>query len=227
MIIPHHACTAASGVVQLNEATITEHAFEIGNILRDNVCMSTVNGRSVLASIRSDESGIRGHYRSTFGTAPFFFRSVEFPESGKKVLFNIREREVGGVQLIVAPFAKPHQAVLMLGFTDPFDDQAHGSLRADRAVWNLWGEKKHLSCPDGHINRFPVLLNFYDDIAFKLIEEFFRLIVVVVLSGIGAAHDHDDVICAFGIEILVANRWLEQVSVLIYPLLEVKRFVHC
>ena len=117
--------------------------------------MSTVNGRSVLASIRSDESGIRGHYRSTFGTAPFFFRSVEFPESGKKVLFNIREREVGGVQLIVAPFAKPHQAVLMLGFTDPFDDQAHGSLRADRAVWNLWGRRNISPALMGTSTDFP------------------------------------------------------------------------
>ena len=89
--------------------------------------MSTVNSRSVRASICSDESGIRVHYHSTFGTA-LFFRSIEFPESGKEVLFNIREREVGGVQLIVAPLAKPHQAVLMFGLADPFDDKAHGPL---------------------------------------------------------------------------------------------------
>ena len=88
------------------------------------------------------------------------------------------------------------------------------------------GEKERLSCLMGTSTDFRPL-NFYNDIAFKLIEEFFRLIVVVVLSGIGAAHDHDDVICAFGIEILVANRWLEQVSVIFYPLLEVKWFVHC
>jgi hypothetical protein len=59
-------------------------------------------------------------------------------------------------------------------------------------------------------------------IALQLIEEFFTFLPVIVLAAIGTAYNHDDKIIVIHIDLLVANRWFQQIPVILYPLVEVE-----
>src|SRR6185312_2584563 len=84
----------------------------------------------------------------------------------------------------------------------------------------VWRDQEDLALVDGDIHRLPVLHGLQQHVAFDLVEEFLARVVVEVLAGVGTAHHlHHET--RVGVDALVAHRWLQEVAVLVDPLLEV------
>ena len=75
----------------------------------------------------------------------------------------------------------------------------------------------HVSRAELHFHRLTVFLNPDGDVPLQLKEELLRFVVMLVLASIRAGYDHDDVVTAFDVQVLVPNWRLEQVPVRIDP----------
>jgi hypothetical protein len=53
-------------------------------------------------------------------------------------------------------------------------------------------QQKNIAFTHGNVNRFPVFLNFYENIAFELVEKFLAFVKVIILARIRSADDHYD-----------------------------------
>ena len=103
----------------------------------------------------------------------------------------------------------------------PLHDDAHAPRGALRRVRNLGRKQKHLSGADRYL-RHPARLNgSKHHVAFDLEEEFRTRIVVEILARIRSAHRHDDEFAVLEQE-LVADRRLEQLSILLDPRAQVE-----
>jgi hypothetical protein len=56
----------------------------------------------------------------------------------------------------------------------------------------------------------------------QLVKQFFGLIVMIVLSGIRAGDDHNDIVLGLGVEIFVSYRGFQKFSVFLDPAVKVK-----
>src|SRR5262252_3455350 len=84
------------------------------------------------------------------------------------------------------------------------------------------GQEEHLALPDRHVVKVAVVVDLQHDVAFELIKELLHGVVVIFGSCIRATvhlNGHVAVLEDF----LVADRWLEEMCVLVDPFLEVKR----
>jgi hypothetical protein len=61
------------------------------------------------------------------------------------------------------------------------------------------------------------------DGTFGLVKEFLGLVVVIILSGIRPADDHDDIILGVLVEVFVSNGGFQLIPMLFDPIQEVKR----
>ncbi len=68
----------------------------------------------------------------------------------------------------------------------------------------------------------PIFLNVNGDVSLDLVEEFFGFVVVKILAVVGPAYDHNDIIFAFGIQVFIGHRRLEQVAVFVDPVVEIE-----
>ena len=106
------------------------------------------------------------------------------------------------MQFVIALVAEPHQTVFQgvplrfRSMTRPSDPLAHRAVRHARRV------QVHVARAELHVDRLAVLLDANGDLAFKLVEQLLRLVVMVVLPRIGAGHNHHDVIAAVHVEVL-------------------------
>lgn len=87
-------------------------------------------------------------------------------------------------------------------------------------------KQEHFALPDVNVFRLSFPLNANSNIAFQLVEQLFAFVIMIILSGVWPANDHDNKIAGFLIEIFISYRRLQQVAVIIYPLLEIKRRHH-
>ena len=83
-------------------------------------------------------------------------------------------------------------------------------------------KQEHLAFADRNFDGAAVFLNLHFYVAFELIEKFFALVPVIVLSRIRPADDHHDKIVVIE-NTLVSHRRLEQMPVLVDPLFEIER----
>src|SRR5688572_1820699 len=88
-------------------------------------------------------------------------------------------------------------------------------------MWNSWRQQEHLAFADRHLDRFPILLYLYFNIALELVEKLLALVPMVILPRIRPADDHHDEVVVI-VNTLIPNRRLEQMPVLVYPLFEIK-----
>ena len=87
---------------------------------------------------------------------------------------------------------------------------------------HLRRQQIHLAFADGHVGRPAILQRFQQHVPPHLVEEFLAGVVVKILARIGTADGHDDEVAVFEQQ-LVAHRRLEQIAILIDPLLQVER----
>src|SRR6185437_7229517 len=73
---------------------------------------------------------------------------------------------------------------------------------------------------DWQVATLPAILHAQHHLAFELMEELRAFVPVIVAARVRAAHDHDDEIAIH--DALVADRWLQQVAMLVDPALQVE-----
>src|SRR5690606_15800285 len=95
-----------------------------------------------------------------------------------------------------------------------------GIRSALRRMRNAWRQIEHLAGPDRDIADATLFLDLQHHLAFELMEELGTFIPVIIGAHIRAADDHDDEVAID--DALVADRRLEQVAVLVYPVLQVE-----
>jgi hypothetical protein len=126
---------------------------------------------------------------------------------GKEVRFDILQGKIDFVEFMVAGLAIPEEAVPEVQvFPPPFDDQAYRALMPYGGVRDPGRVEVHVSGAEFQGFLLAILLHSNFDKTFKLVKEFFRLVIVVVFSGIRASHYHHDIIISFLVEIFVAYR---------------------
>ena len=122
------------------------------------------------------------------------------------------------MQFVVALVAKPHQAVLHGGALSlAFNHQPQRPRLPHRAVGHACRVQIHVARAEFHVHGLAIFLDADGDLAFQLVEQLLRLVVVVILAGVGAGHNHDDVIATFHVEVLVPHGGLQQLAVLFNP----------
>lgn len=127
------------------------------------------------------------------------------------------------MELMITLFAEPEEAVLHLPVSPfDFDDQSHGPGSPAGLMGDSCGQEENFPFPDRYGDRPSIFLYAYFDIPFHLVEEFLRLVVMIVLPGIRTSHHHHDVIPGLGIQVAVSHGRPEQIPVLFDPALEVK-----
>jgi hypothetical protein len=90
-------------------------------------------------------------------------------------------------------------------------------------MWNFRRVEIHVSGAEFHGLFHSVFLNVNFDISFQLIKEFFRFVIVIVLSGIWPRYDHYDIIICVLIKVFVPHRRFKRITIFFYPLVEVER----
>src|SRR3546814_544400 len=111
-----------------------------------------------------------------------FARGVEAFEHRREVLLDVIQEEVLLVQLVVALFAEPHQAVVLVRQALAFDDQADRVGHALRRVRHRSEEEEYLAGADRDVARRPVLLDAKHHLTLELVEPHRAFIPVVKIG---------------------------------------------
>ena len=118
---------------------------------------------------------------------------------------------VGAVELLVLGFA---------GMTIPLHYDTDGVRWALGRMWHVGRNEEALSLPDDMVDDLLIFDRLDADVTLELVEVLLGVALVEVVAGVGPANDHDEEVLA-KVEVLVAHRWLELISVLLDPLLDV------
>jgi hypothetical protein len=150
-------------------------------------------------------------------------RLVKSIENGRQLRNDVVDMQILCVQSRMAAFAEPKKSVLLVGAAFAFHYQAYRVCKPLRRMRHMAGEEQDIACANRYIDRFTALHGFQQHFAFKLVEEFFARVVVIIAPRVGAAHDHDD---KFGFleDLPITNGWFEVLTVAIDPIAKVKRF---
>ena len=115
--------------------------------------------------------------------------------------------------------------LLLSRWTAALDHHADGVWRPLRGVRDIWRDEERLTFAHDVIDNAVALANAHFDVALQLVEIFFRIDEMKIVSGVRAFDHHDKKIAAI-VEIAVTHRWLEQMSVLFDPIIEINRWLH-
>ena len=124
-----------------------------------------------------------------------------------------------------AIFAVKNDVLLLTGWATTLDHHADGVWRPLRGVRDIRRDEERLTFAHDVIDNAVALANAHFDVALQLIEIFFRIDEMKIVSGVRAFDHHDKKIAAI-VEIAVTHRWLEQMSVLFDPIIEINRWLH-
>jgi len=167
----------------------------------------------------------RLHYRPANLAGPEISVTVKTLKDALKLGGDVLELEVLFVELVVTILTKPQQAVFLSRPPLALNYHPDRVPASDRIMRHTRRQQKHLAFSNRDIDGLSVLLNFYRDIALKLIEKLLTLIPVIVFSRVRPADNHHNKIFSV-VNTLIPNRRLEQMPVLIDPFLEVEGRAH-
>lgn len=159
-------------------------------------------------SVGGNEARIGFHDRTAGFAGAQAFGIVKMFEMRQEIFFDIVELEVDFVEFVVAFFAEPEQAVCKSSArADAFDDQPDGVFRTNRRMGRMRGMEVHIAGVELEFLALAFVLNddFYG--AFELVKKLFGFVVMVVFTGVWTGYDHDDIVVAERIDVLVADRW--------------------
>ncbi len=109
--------------------------------------------------------------------------------------------------------------------TTPLDYHAQRVGRTHWRVRNIRWNEKRFALAHEMIDDAVAFTDPHLDVALQLVEIFFRVDEMKIVSGVRAFDHHDKKIAAI-IEIAITHRRLEQVSVLFDPIIEINRRLH-
>src|ERR1017187_4690190 len=141
-------------------------------------------------------------------------------EYRRKLGLDVGQCEELLIEQLLAAFAIPPQTIEFSGAPATLDHQADRVGIALGRMRNPGRQKQDLAGANRQIGDAPVLHYAQQHAAFELMEELLRGIDMEVLAAIGAAHHHDDELTVL-VHQFVAHRWTQQMTVGVYPLLEI------
>lgn len=175
-------------------------------------------------AIKSGSAGQLQVFAAVFaGTQLFTFRKSV--HDGRQLVNNICHKLKLFVQQVSAVIAVPAEAVGLVIMPVALNHQAYGSFRANGAVGHAAGYQHHVAGTECVIYRFALFNQAQGNFTFNLVKYFFAGIAVVISAGIWAANHHHNKIFIVFKHLHIAYGRLHQVTVLIYPGMQVEGFV--
>ena len=145
-------------------------------------------------------------------------------ESGKnlgQLRFDVAHRNSFQIQTMSAVLAIPGKSIQLLRTAAPFNDDPDAACGTLRRVGHVRRQQKDLALANRYVGDPAVLHRFEQHIPLQLEEEFFARVVVIILARIGPANGHDYEGAVLKQQ-LVADRRLEQLSILFDPALQIE-----
>src|SRR6202171_1936303 len=147
----------------------------------------------------------------------------EVLEHRRQLLDDVGEVERLAVKLGAAFLADPEEGIALVGQPAPLDHQPHRVRPALRRVRRVGRKQEYFALLDGDLYRLSLLQHAQDDVPFDLIEEFLAFIDVIIGARVGPTHHHHDEIAVPLPDLRVAHGRLQEMAVLVDPLVEIER----
>ena len=138
----------------------------------------------------------------------------------KEILLDVVQGEVNLMQFIVAMITIPKQPIFEVEMIPTaLNDKSDGFFMPNRGMGSIGRVQVHIAWTQGKCFFYSRFLYMDLNGPFELIEQLFGFIVMVILSGVGSGHDHNDVVARLSVEIPVAYRGLKFIPVGLNPFL--------
>jgi hypothetical protein len=126
------------------------------------------------------------------------------------------------VQLVATVFAEPQKTIFLCRPVALYH-QTYRIRRPLRTMRHTSWQQHHLAFLNRKVNYFFTIVHPYNYIAFQLVKQLLAFIYMKIAARVGAAHYHHDEIFITMEKLLVAHGRAKQVSVFLYPGVQVKR----
>ena len=160
-------------------------------------------------------------YLTTLPAPP---RCIIFLKSLHRILdlrAKIRTHKGSLMHLLSTALTIPPQAIHFTFRSRLLNDDTNRIREPDRVVRCVARQEEQLALIDVDVHKLALLHRLQQHTSFVLVEEFRRLVDVVVGSCVGTADDHDG--HGIAVDAVVVDWWLEEMGVFVEPFGEVER----